>query len=123
MMHLTFSEKSLLLGDEVAQELVEYAAALARAHTADTVKLNAYGADGNKVGAILLLDEGAPLMVETSSTDLPEPENHEALEYIRERMRRLSVSPNALPMDHDDASVFADFAHHFDLNTEGPHTP
>jgi hypothetical protein len=122
MMHLTFDEKSLLLGDEAANQVVEYAAALARAHSADTVRLTAYGADGDKIEATLLLDEGAPLMIETSNTDLPEPDNDATLGYIRERMAQLSVSPNAVPIPEDDVSVIADFEHHFDMGSDGPPT-
>lgn len=113
MMHLTFSDKSLLLGDQAAELVVEYAAALARGHSADTVKLTAYGADGDKVEATLLLDEGAPLMIETSSSDLPEPDNTPAIEHILARLAQLSATVQAVPIEEIDDRTMADFEHDF----------
>jgi hypothetical protein len=109
MMHLTFSDKDLLVGDEVADLVVEYTAALVRASSADTVNITAYGADGDKVTAKLLLETGAPLMVETSHTDLPEPDNTEVTEYMRERLARLEDSSPVQPMTNEDATPMVDF--------------
>lgn len=53
---------------------MEYAAALARFPGADTVKLRAYGADGVKADAALLLSRSSPLLVENTYSELPEPE-------------------------------------------------
>jgi hypothetical protein len=110
MMHLTYGEKSLVLGDDVAEQVVEYAAALARAHTADTLRLNAYGADGSNVQAVLLLDEGAPLMIETTNSDLLEPDNNVAAAYMRDRLAVLDAPPNvAKPLAFVDDDVLSDF--------------
>jgi hypothetical protein len=107
MMHVTFSEKSLLVGDEIAELLLEYAAALARTGGADTVKVKAYGADGDKVVAMLLLDEGAPLMAETTHSDLPEPDNADVTTYIREHLAAMAAPAPALPVeDPDDMASF-----------------
>jgi hypothetical protein len=122
MMHLTFADKNLLLGTEAAELIVEYAAALARQHTADTVRVNAYGADGDKVEALLLLDEGAPLMVETSHSDLPDPENDDVVDYIRERMQELSGTNEARPVDPADDNTIADFERDFDVDRPGTTT-
>jgi hypothetical protein len=105
MMHVTFSDKTLLVGDEIAQLLLEYAAALARTGGADTVRVQAYGADADKVVAMLLLDEGAPLMAETTHTDLPAPDNEEAAAYIRECMGVIATQHAAQPVE--DADVIA----------------
>jgi hypothetical protein len=90
MKHLTFADKSLLLDDETADALVEYAALLVQHDSADTVDVHAFGADGDEVDAKLLLSSGAPIMVETSQTSLPDPDNREALAYIRSASARLS---------------------------------
>jgi hypothetical protein len=119
MMHLTFADKDLLLGTETAELVVEYAAALARMHTADTVRVHAYGADGDKVEALLLLDEGAPLMVETSNSDLPEPDNERAITYMRDRMDGLDGSRQALPVDPVDETVIAEFERALDIGEAG----
>lgn len=120
MMHLTFSDKSLLLGKDAAELVVEYAAALARTGSADTVKLNAYGADGDKVEATLLLDQGAPLMVETSRSDLPEPDNDAVVVYMQDRMTQLAAQNQATPLSHVEDSTIADFEHSFDLDSGEP---
>ncbi|WP_213817039.1 hypothetical protein [Glaciihabitans sp. dw_435] len=113
MMHLTFSDKSLIVGDDAAKLVVEYAAALARAHSADTVTLRAYGADGGNVEATLLLDEGAPVMIETANSDLPEPENGALVEHIRARLGQLGATVQAMPLDQADDTAMADFEHDF----------
>ncbi len=92
MKHVTFAEKSLLVGDEVADLLMEYAALVAASGQADTVDVRAFGSDGQEVVATLLLDQGVPIMAETSHTSMVEPDNAEALEYMRGRMA-LITSP------------------------------
>jgi hypothetical protein len=107
MMHLTFADKSLILGNAAAELTVEYAAALARIGSADTVRLVAYGSDGDKVTATLLLDAGAPLMIETSATDLPEPDNTDTVAYMTQRMSEINSPPQASPISQDDGSLLA----------------
>ena len=104
MKHLTYADKSLLMGDEAADILIEYAAALARRGDADSVYVNAVGEDGDEVVATLLLDAGAPIMAETSHTSLPEPDNSQIIGYIRERLGRFRSPPAALPADEPDSA-------------------
>ena len=119
MKHLTFSDKNLVLGDEAADLLVAYAAELARTQSADTVTINAYGADGDKVEATLLLDAGAPLMIETSHTDLAEPDNDEVVAYIRERMQQISAPTQAMPMDAEAPTAMDDFEKDYGSGSDG----
>lgn len=100
MMHVTFADKSLLVGDRVADLLVEYCAILARDNDADTISLNAYSNDGQKVVAKFALSEGAALLAESTETDLPDPENDEAERYLRARIDRRTSPPPARPA-HD----------------------
>jgi hypothetical protein len=90
MKHVTFADKSLLVDDETADLLLEYAAALARRGEADAVDIHAFGSDGDEVTATLLLDAGAPIMAETAQTSLPGLDNEPALAYMREQLARLS---------------------------------
>jgi hypothetical protein len=90
MKHVTFADKSLLVDDETADLLLEYAAALARRGEADAVDIRALGSDGDEVTATLLLDAGAPIMAETAQTSLPGLDNGPALAYMREQLARLS---------------------------------
>jgi hypothetical protein len=122
MKHLTFADKSLILGDDAAELVVKYAAALARAQSADTVTLAAYGADGGSVEATLLLDQGAPLMIESNNSDLPEPENGAVVEYMRARIGQLSTPLRAMPVQSDDDSM-SEFEEHFDSDSGGHAVP
>jgi hypothetical protein len=106
MKHLTYGEKSLLLGDRAADLIVEYATALARLGGADNVTLNALDPDGNDVAVTFLLASGAALVVETGSTSLPEPPNHEAEEYMSRRLGLLEHPPNVGPTDDEDHAGF-----------------
>jgi hypothetical protein len=98
MKHLTMGEKSLLVGDEAADLLIEYAALLATYSRGDSVKLHAVDGDGDEVIATFLLNQGITLMAETTNSSLPEPDNSETVAYLRERIERLT-SPPAAPMD------------------------
>lgn len=97
MQHMLVADKSLLVGDAVAELVLQYAALLGRIGSADTVKLRAFGSDGDEVVAGLLLNAGTVLVIETSSTSLTDPDNAEAEAYLRERIA--GYSP-------DDATPF-----------------
>jgi len=107
MKHVTYSDKSLLVGDEAADLLMRYAALLANSNGADTVNIHAIGADGADVVATFLLDAGAPLMAETSTASVKEPDNKEAEDYMRRRMDQLNrftrpVVGESITYDYDE---------------------
>src|SRR4051794_4221191 len=79
--HLTVESKSLLIGDEAAEALTEYAALLAKHGTGDRIKLRAFGSDGDEVTATIVLSAGTTILTETSHNSLPEPENGDAVGY------------------------------------------
>lgn len=112
MKHLTYGDKSLLVGDAVADTLLEYAALLTREASGDTVTVSAVSSDGDEVEASFLLGPGTTMMAETSTTSLPEPENADVVEYMKAAMTRLRVHPTALPGDlemlagYDDPTAF-----------------
>ena len=105
MKHVTYAEKSLLVGDTAAELLLEYASAVGAAHTSDTVHMNALDLDGKQVDAIFLLGQGAPLMAETSMSDLSEPENTTAEAYLKEELTGLTTTPT---IQVDDQDVLVD---------------
>jgi hypothetical protein len=82
MKHITFGDKSLLVGDEAADALLEYAAFLTTAAQGDTVEMRAIGTDGDEVTASFLLGPGVTMMTESTHTTLAEPENAEAIAYM-----------------------------------------
>jgi hypothetical protein len=102
MKHLTFADKDLLVGDEAADLLLEYAAELAKRGDADTVRLHAFNGTGDEVIATFLLDAGAPLMAETSHSGMDEPDNAEAIEYMRARMKAMAAPAAAIADDTED---------------------
>lgn len=106
MKHLTFAGKTMFTGDEAADALVEYAAALAHAGDADSVKLNVVGSDGNRAEAHFLLDTGAPLMAESTDSPMEEPDNSEATAYMRRRTKELG---NPRPLDSSNQPQSDDF--------------
>jgi hypothetical protein len=97
---MTYSDRSLLVGDEVADLAIAYAAVLGRNATADTVTLNAIGADGNEVVATFLFHMGTVMAVQTTSSRLPEPDNAPAVSYMRAQMERLKI-PRPVSPDPD----------------------
>ncbi|HEV7950401.1 MAG TPA: hypothetical protein VGP24_11610 [Glaciihabitans sp.] len=113
MKHLTFADKSLLVGDEVADLMIRYASMLATAGSADAVDIHAYSSDGDEVIATFLLNEGSPLMAETTHSRLPEPDNTDAIRHMRGQMGLLSHPPTVQPekddKDFPDADELDDF--------------
>ena len=99
MKHITFGDKSLLVGDQATDLLLQYASLLASESNADTVTLRAIGPDGNETEATFLLDTGVPLMAETTISSLPELDNAEAVAYMQERIMLLSSPPPVRPHD------------------------
>jgi hypothetical protein len=89
MRHVTYADKSLMIGDEATDTMMEYVVALVNAGKADTVEINAWSNDGQEVVATFLLQTGAPVMAETVHTSMNEPENLTAVAYMRERLDEL----------------------------------
>lgn len=89
MKHLTFANKSLLIGDEFADALMSYADVLMEHGAGDTVDFHATSSDRDEVTASVIFSAGTPLMTESIYNRLPEPDNTEALAYIEERVALL----------------------------------
>lgn len=109
MKQVKFAEKSLLMGDDAADSLIEYGRALAETGQADSVTLRAIGADGNTVDATLLLSASSILMVESTNSAVDPPENDEVVRYLRERTDAL-MRPPALKPEQRDAEEDYDVA-------------
>jgi hypothetical protein len=95
------AEKSLLLGDEAADLLVEYAALIARVAGGDHVRLNALSPQGEVVVVDVLLNAGTVLLVESTRSAFGEPDNTEGIAAMRTRM-----SVYDLPMEPDGTNPF-----------------
>ncbi|GAB2453871.1 hypothetical protein HD599_002885 [Conyzicola lurida] len=101
MKHLTYADRSVLTGDEAADILVELSAILAETGHADSVTLNALGDDGDAIVAKFVLGTGTNLMSASTTSQLPEPENREAVAYMNEQIARLTIPAAAVPSDDE----------------------
>jgi len=106
MKHVSYADKSLFMGDDAADTLLEYARLLADNERADTVTLRSISTDGNTVEASFLLDASTVLMVESTNSDVEAPDNTEAVQDIKDRIdaitRPVSVDSQEPPyIDYD----------------------
>ncbi|NQX18337.1 hypothetical protein [Rathayibacter sp. VKM Ac-2857] len=106
MKHILFADKTVLVGDDAADALVEYAVALAANDTADRVDYTGIGADGATIQVSFLLNAGASLVAETTPSDLPEPDDHAEIARIRERVDALTGNH---PIQPDGDAITSDF--------------
>lgn len=108
MRHVTIADKSLLIGDEAATALLQYAALMGKLGSSDVVDLSAIGADGEIVEASFLLNSGTVMMVESSRSTLPEPDNGVLIAYMNDRLAFYSADPQTMGYpqvdDEDQAS-------------------
>lgn len=103
-MHVTYSEKSLLVGDQAAELLMSYATVLGRTGGTDSVTVHAIGVEGNEVDATFLLNPSTILMIESANTTTNEPDNEYAIEYMRQRVNALT-QPFELRSDGEPSEV------------------
>jgi len=111
MKHVTFADKNLLVGDDAAELMLQYAAALSSTGGADTVHVNAISSDGDAVVATFLLNAGSPLMAETTNSTLPEPDNDEIAQYMRDRLAQLTPREVTTDGQEPDASFEEEFGY------------
>jgi hypothetical protein len=104
MKHVTYAAKSLLVGDEMADVLLEYAAQLSSDGDGKALNVRAISGDGDEVVATFLLSGGVPLMAETTTSTLPEPDNVELVGRIRAEISRRRSPQETEPHD-EPASV------------------
>ena len=108
MKRVTFSNRSLLMGDDAADALVEYSALIARRGSADTVALRAVGADAEVVDATFMLGSGTILMAQSAHSTMEEPENSEAVFTLRQKIKRLGSPHPVVPHQSDDPGGYDD---------------
>lgn len=97
MKHVIYSEKSLLVDDDAAVTLIEYARVLALHGSSDTVTLAALGSDGMVVDATFLLTASTALMVESADSAIEPPDNTIVTNEMIERIRVLTAPNRGVP--------------------------
>lgn len=109
MKHIKYADKTLLVGDDAADTIVEYATALAQSDAADNVNLDGYGPDGQDTTASFVLNAGTVLMAETTHSSISERDNHEVIAYMKDRIPQLRTPAEVRPEDHGSIGDY-DFA-------------
>ena len=97
MKHVTIGEKSLLMDDETADTLLEYARLIGDASAADTVTVNAIGPDGNTIEVGILLNTSTNLIVESTNTEVVPPDNSAVVREMRDRIDAILRPATARP--------------------------
>jgi hypothetical protein len=108
MKHVMYAEKSLLIGDEVVELMMEYAVLLARHNSADSIDVEAIGTDGDRVTATFLIGPATIMVAETARTTYPEPENDMAVTYLRQQIGLIRDPPFAHGLDGMEFHGFED---------------
>jgi hypothetical protein len=108
MKHVMYAEKSLLLGDEVVDLMMEYAVLLARQSSADSVDVEAIGTDGDQVTATFLIGPATIMVAETARSPFPEPDNDSAEAYLKEQIGLIKTPPLAHGLDGFDLQGYED---------------
>jgi hypothetical protein len=108
MKHIMFADKSLLVDDEAADLLIEFASMLANSMRSDTVTLAAIGQDGEEVEVSFLLDSGTNLVIQTTSSTLPPPDNSSAISHMRERIEA-NRNPSVVAPEPFEAASLHDY--------------
>ncbi|MEU1970236.1 hypothetical protein ABZ477_01110 [Microbacterium sp. NPDC019599] len=100
MKHVSYGEKSLLMDDESADTLIEFASMVAASGGGDTVTLRAINMEGNETDVTFLLDGATMLAVQSATTRAHAPTNDGAVLEMREKIDLMENPPVGLP-DHD----------------------
>lgn len=90
-----YAGKSMLMDDETADALLEYAGLLPAARAGDTVTVKAVSPDGNEVEMTLLLNASTELVSESTHSQLGPPTNELVVAYLRERIAAMRNPPSA----------------------------
>lgn len=102
MQHLIVEGKDMLVGDALADALTEYAGIVARVGSGDRVKIKAYSPIGELAEVTVVFTSASAIVAETVLSDIPEPDNEQATEYLRRRSR--AIMEPALDESDDEQS-------------------
>jgi len=83
MKHIHYDSSTILTSDDVADAVIEYAAALSGGDRADTVAVPAIAPDGTTTTTKILIGPSSELVVEDAEEDELEVENAEFVARLR----------------------------------------
>ena len=87
MKQLSYDGAAWLLDDDAADALIEYAVALGRKDSADSVELHAINPDGHAELVAFLIGPATMMTSETTTSEFEEPDNARAVIDLRKRSR------------------------------------
>ncbi|ROP63451.1 hypothetical protein [Curtobacterium sp. ZW137] len=87
MKHIKYDGSIILTSDDVADAVIEYAAALAGGDRADTVAVPAVAHDGTMTTTKILIGPASEVVIEDAEEDELEVENGEFVERLRAAAR------------------------------------
>jgi len=90
MKHVTYADRSLLVGDEAADTLLEYARLVAENHGVETVTLRSVDADGIAVETSFLLTTSSDLLIQSHNSEQDPPDNTDAVARMRSRIDQMT---------------------------------
>lgn len=96
MKDILYVDETLMVGDEVAELLMQFTLQLTRSGKADLIHVNALDGEGNGVTATFVLGSATSILVKSCRSELPEPDNSVAIKYVR---AQLASDPSAMPLD------------------------
>jgi len=99
MKRVTYADKALLMGDDAAETLLEYARVLTQTAGVDSVTLRCLSTDGDAVDASFLIHGHATLLVESTHSDIAAPDNADAVAELRDRIQRVRQPASAVADD------------------------
>jgi hypothetical protein len=89
---LTYLSVHVYVGDEFADAVLRFAAALAREGIAETLEFNAVDEQGEAKHVSFLLGPASSMVIESTTLTLDEPDNREAFEFLRGRMNEHAIA-------------------------------
>jgi hypothetical protein len=109
--HVLYGQKSMFLGDEATNALLDYAAHVAQLRTGGRVDLRAYTDQGNLVVVTFLLNAATGLVAESTDLTMTAPDNSGAIAYMRQQIEKFSLSADffhGFGLDGDDGRAARD---------------
>jgi hypothetical protein len=90
--HIHYDSATILTGDDVADAVIEYAAALSGGDRADTVAVPSVAPDGTLTTTKILIGPASELVVEDADDDVLETEDAEFVQRLRAAARTFGHS-------------------------------
>jgi hypothetical protein len=99
---VTYADSSQIIGDELAEVMLEYAAALASSQAAEPLTFRAVGAHGHEEDASFLLGPASQIALEEAEAGT-EPDNSAVVAFMRRRIAELGSAARPQSEEHQES--------------------